>query len=118
MIAVSTPLVLSRFGSLVKNENQPSTSLDTSGEGSNWAGTLVTLAGSMPLALRNAFHTGSLVACTPIFLPIMSCGVLIGAAARLMIANGFFWYCAPTKASWLTFGPPAIRLTLPNPAAV
>ena len=34
----------------------------------------------MLFAFKNAFHTASLVACTPIFLPIMSCGVLIGLA--------------------------------------
>ncbi len=49
----------------------------------------------MSFALRNAAHTASLVACTPIFLPIMSSGVLIGVFLRLITANGFFWYCAP-----------------------
>ena len=77
------------------NENQPSTVPATNGDGSNWTGTFVMLLGSMLFAFRNAFHTASFVACTPIFLPFMSSGVLIGFVARLMTANGFFWYCAP-----------------------
>ena len=97
----------------------------------------------MSFALRNEFHTASLVAWTPIFLPIMSWGVLIGVFLRLITANGFFWYCAPTVmrlAPWLiaddvmsgaemqanawpdwttasccTFGPPESRLTEEKP---
>src|SRR5690349_2075837 len=97
------PLVLSRFGSLVKNENQPSTSFATSGCGSNCAGTFVILLGSRLLAFRNAFQTGSLVACTPIFLPTRSCGLLIGLLARLMMQKGFFWYWAPIATSGAPF---------------
>ena len=45
----------------------------------------------MLLAARNACHTGVLVSETPIFLPIMSCGVLIGFSAVDTTQNGFFW---------------------------
>ena len=73
-------------------ENQPSTCLLASGVGSNWAGTLVILEGSIELALRKASQIVSLAAWTPIFLPIMSCGVFSGLEASDMIANGLFWY--------------------------
>ncbi len=80
------------LGSFVKKENHPSTSPFANGVGSNCTGTLVIFDGSMSLAFRNAAHTASLVACTPIFLPIMSSGVLSGLFLRLITANGFFWY--------------------------
>ena len=82
---------------LVGDEREPAVDLAwrPAAAGRTAPATLLTFDGSMLLALRNAFHTASLVACTPIFLPIMSCGVLMGLVARLMIANGFFWYCAP-----------------------
>ena len=63
---------------LVGEEREPAVDLALAPAacGSNCTGTLLIFDGSMSLALRNAFHTGSLVACTPIFLPIMSCGRL------------------------------------------
>src|SRR5664279_110216 len=90
------PCTFSRLGSLVMNENQPSTSPVVSGVGSNCTVTLVTLDSSMLLTFRNAVHTASLVAWMPIFLPIMSWGVLIGLLASDITQNGFFWYCAAT----------------------
>ena len=45
----------------------------------------------MPLASSSAPKTSWLESCTPIFLPTMSCGVLMGLAAELTMANGFFW---------------------------
>src|SRR5579862_9018431 len=83
------------MGSLVMNENHPSTVPWVSGVGSNPTVTLSTFDASMLLALRNAAHTASLGDCTPIFLPIMSCGVLMGLLAGDMMQNGFFWYWTP-----------------------
>jgi hypothetical protein len=102
--------------------------------------------GSMWLAARNDFHTARLVDCTPIVLPIMAWGSLSGLLASDMMANGFFWYWAPTitsgaplatagpvisgeeiptkalpaatTASCATAGPPEMSLTSLNPAAV
>src|SRR5579864_3532817 len=134
------PISLRAIGSLVMKENQPSTWPWAIGVGSNPAATLVTFDASMLLALRNAAHTASLTLCTPTFLPIMSCGVLIGLLASDMMQNGFFWYSAPMqtrlKPFWIAaaaasvaetairpwpvlttvscgvaFGPEAIRLT-------
>ena len=141
------PCTLSRFGSLVMNENQPSTSPLASGVGSNWAGTSVMSLGLMSLAFRKAFHTGSLTDCTPIFLPIMACGLGSGFDASDITQKGFFWKRAPTAmsllplltmpeavmsgaemptkappesttASWVTLGPPEMRLTFEKPWAV
>src|SRR5438105_8419046 len=83
-------------------ENQPSTVPVVSGSGSNWTGTFLIFEGAMLFALRNASHTASFVDWTPIFLPIMSCGPLIGFFAIDITANGFFWYCVPTI---FTFAP-------------
>src|SRR6201999_2385275 len=90
------PWTFNRFGSLVMNENQPSTSPVVRGVGSNCTVTLVILDGSRLLACRKAVHTASLVDWTPIFLPIMSWGVLIGDLARDITQKGFFWYWAAT----------------------
>src|SRR3954453_18245106 len=134
------------MGSLVMNENQPSTVPVVIGVGSNCTGTVVRSLGLMSLAWRNAFHAEVLVDCTPIFLPIMSDGVGIALSASDMMANGFFWYWAPTMirsapakiaepvmsgagvhtkaapdattASWVTLAPPELRLTSEKPAAV
>ena len=89
------PLSFSSIGSLVMNENQPSTVPWVSGVGSKLTGTLSILLAAMLLALRNAAHTASLSDWTPIFLPIMSWGVCSGLVAGDMMANGFFWYWAP-----------------------
>ena len=119
----------------------------TSGVGSNWAGNLVILLSSMPLALTNASHTTWLADCRPKLLPYISCGVFTGLVARDITANGFFWYWAPmminlppwpmaaavtsgaemptsalplltsTSAGWAD-GPPAMRLTVLKPASL
>src|SRR5579862_4634316 len=83
------------MGSLVMNENHPSTCPWVSGVGSNCTTTLSTLDASMLLALRKAAHTASLGDWTPIFLPIMSWGVLSGLLAADMMQKGFFWYWVP-----------------------
>src|SRR5258706_11903662 len=143
----SKPLLRRSLGSLVTNENQPSTVPWVSGSGSNCTGTLVIFEASSPAALTKAAHTDSLVAWTPIFLPYMSCGVLIALPLMDMMQNGFFWYCAPmifrgapltmaapvmsgalipTRAFLVTTsvscgvaeGPPAMRVTDENPWAL
>src|SRR5580765_5901866 len=83
------------MGSLVMNENHPSTWPCVRGVGSKPTLTFVIDAGSRLLALRNAAHTASLTDCTPIDLPTMSWGVSIGALAADMMQNGFVWYCVP-----------------------
>ncbi len=60
------------MGSLVMNENQPSTDPWDSGVGSKPTTTLLTWDAWMLLAFRKAAQTASLTDCTPIFLPIMS----------------------------------------------
>ncbi len=134
------------MGSLVMNENQPSTSPLTRPDGSNWTGTVVSWLCWMLLALRNASHTEVFVDCTPIFLPSIACGLARGLDASDMMQNGFFWYWAPivirsapltildavmsgdemqarawpeaTTSSWFTDGPPASSVIFVNPAAV
>src|SRR3954462_12356863 len=65
--------------------------------GSNCTGTTSTLFGSVLLALSRAEKITSLPPlCTPIFLPTMSCGVLIGSLSVDRMQNGFFWYVVPT----------------------
>ncbi len=53
-----------------------------------------------PFAVSSALKTFSLEACTPIFLPFISCGVLMGLAAEETMQNGFFWKVAATVFSF------------------
>src|SRR5260370_27519921 len=116
------------------------------GVGSNPTETLLILVASMLLAFRKAAQTASLTVWTPIFLPIMSWGVVSGLLAADMMQKGFFWYWVPMttrlKPFWIAaahessdvtamsawpvfasvscgvaFGPAAIRLTELNPCA-
>src|SRR5258706_2542500 len=143
----SKPLLRRSFGSLVTNENQPSTVPWVSGSGSNCTGTLVIFEASIPAALTKAAHTDSLVAWTLIFFLYISCGVLIALLVMDMMQNGFFWYWAPmifsgapltiaapvmsgaliptraffvtTSVSWgVAEGPPAIRVAEEKPSAL
>src|SRR6201986_90975 len=129
------------------NENQPSTVPWVSGVGSNWTGTTLILDASRPAALMKASQVEVLETWTPIFLPYMPFASRIGDEAIDMIANGFFWYCAPMICSGAPFwiaapvmsgeetptralpeatsasigvaeAPPAIRFTELNPCAL
>ncbi len=75
---------------------KPSTSPFMRGVGSKSTGTTVTWEGSMPLAFSSAANTLALESCTPIFLPMRSCGVVMFAPpASDRMVNGFFWNVAP-----------------------
>ena len=94
-MTVLNPLSASSMGSLSMKENQASTVPWVSGVGSKPTGTVSSWLIEMLLAFRKAPHTASLSDWIPIFLPIMSWGVVIGLLAGDMMAKGFFWYWAP-----------------------
>src|SRR5205807_1536755 len=99
MFVVAVPFAFSSFGSLVMNENHPSTAPATSSAVSKPTDTVCRSDCLMLFTARNAFQIDRLTSCTPIFLPFIEAGVGNEFDASDMMQNGLFWYCAPNTMS-------------------